>query len=435
MRLFYVRELAQYPTGSRRRRYLLMAVLASLVVNFEGQISPVVPLLLDDLGMSLKAYGLIGAVAVAAGGISAALGGGIADRHGRVVVLVPALLMAAVGNIAMALARTPSQFLVLRCLLLFVEGAAITTTAGLVRDFSPRLGRATAFGFWTCGPVGGSFLAAGVAAVTLPLFGTWQSQVVIIGVVALTTSVVIMFLMADLSPQLRARVIVSETDMASGDGVAGPGPGRGLMTHRVVWAHLGGITLWLVWYWTLSIFGPTLLVQALDLTEGRAAAVMAASWACNLPALVAAGWLSDRLRVRKPVILAGALGGIVGMVLFSAVLESGRASVAQLIGVNALLGIATAAVYAPWMALFSEDVEDLRPDLQATAWGVFGLSVRFMIVTVLVVAPIVAAGGTGWGRWLGVALACNVLFVPVMFLFGGRWRRDSRPADRPRVGA
>ena len=58
----YVRELTEYPVGRRRLRYLLMAVLASLILNFEGQISPVVPLLLDDLGMTLRTYGLIAAV-------------------------------------------------------------------------------------------------------------------------------------------------------------------------------------------------------------------------------------------------------------------------------------------------------------------------------------------------------------------------------------
>ena len=80
------------------------------------------------------------------------------------------------------------QLLVVRSLLLFVEGAAVTTTAGLVRDFSPRLGRATAFGFWTWGPVGANFLAAGIAGATLPIFTTWRSQFVIIGSIALLVS-------------------------------------------------------------------------------------------------------------------------------------------------------------------------------------------------------------------------------------------------------
>jgi len=47
----YVRQLDEYPTGSRRRRILAMAVLASLICSYEGVIAPVVPLLLEDLHM------------------------------------------------------------------------------------------------------------------------------------------------------------------------------------------------------------------------------------------------------------------------------------------------------------------------------------------------------------------------------------------------
>ncbi|MEV8507960.1 MFS transporter [Actinoplanes sp. NPDC051475] len=423
MRPFYARELAQYPTGSRRLRYLLMAVLASLVVNFEGEISPVVPLLLDDLDMSLSTYGLIGALAVAVGGVSAAIGGRLADRHGRVLLLVPALVLAAVCTFATVLVRTPGEFLLLRCLLLFIEGAATTTTAGLVRDFSPRLGRATAYGFWTWGPIGANFLAAGIAGVTLPLFTSWRSQLIIMGSIALASCVVVMAFIADLSPRLRARVITSESDMALPDvDPADLRHARGLMAYPVFWAHLLGITLWLVWYWTLNIFGATLLVQAFRMTASEAAVVMAVIWGCTMVALVAAGRLSDRLQARRPVILAGAVGGIAGMAYFVGLVDGGRASLAHLIGVGVLLGIGTGVTFGPWMALFSEDVEDLRPDLQATAWGAFGLAVRTMIVGVLIAAPVVAAGGPGWSRWLLIALLCNVLFVPGIFLLGGRRR-------------
>jgi MFS family permease len=433
MRPFYARELTRYPVGARRMRYLLMAVLASLIMNFEGQIAPVVPLLLDDLDMTLATYGLIGATAVTVGGVSAAIGGRYADRYGRVVFLVPALFLTALCDFATALVHTPAQLLIVRCLLLLVEGAAITTTAGLVRDFSPRLGRATAFGFWTWGPVGASFLAAGIAAATLPIFGDWRSQFVIIGIIALACSALITCFIADLSPELRDRAILSESDMArpadmSSEGTV-PLPGRRLRSSRVFWAHVVGMTLWLVWYWTMQIFGPTILVQAFGLSDSQAAVVVAATWALNLLALVAAGWLSDRLQTRKPVMLAGALGGLVGITYLVVLVDAGQAGVGQLIVVNVLLGAVMAAAYAPWMALFSEDVEDLRPDLQATAWGVYGLVVRLMIVVVLLIAPTVAAGGTGWARWLVVALVCNALFVPAIFLFGGGWhhaRRDRR---------
>lgn len=443
MRPFYARELTRYPVGTRRMRYLLMAVLASLILNFEGQIAPVVPLLLEDLDMTLATYGLIGAAAVTVGGVSAAIGGRYADRYGRVVFLVPALFLTALCDFATVLVQTPAQLLVVRCLLLLVEGAAITTTAGLVRDFSPRLGRATAFGFWTWGPVGASFLAAGIAAVTLPILGDWRSQFVIIGIIALACSVLITCFIADLAPQLRDRAILSESDMgrpaeppaAAQPATAGTAPqtaaappGRRLRSSRVFWAHVVGMTLWLVWYWTMQIFGPTILVQAFGLSDSQAAVVIAGTWALNLLALVAAGWLSDRLQTRKPIMLAGALGGLVGITYLIVLVDAGQAGVGQLVVVNALLGAVMAAAYAPWMALFSEDVEDLRPDLQATAWGAYGLAVRLMIVVVLLIAPTVAAGGTGWARWLVVALICNALFVPAILLFGGGWR----PAHRNR---
>ncbi|MFD0471363.1 hypothetical protein ACFQ0B_25890 [Nonomuraea thailandensis] len=86
-------------------------------------------------------------------------------------------------------------------MLAFVDGVAMASTAPLIRDFSPRLGRAQAFGFWTWGPVGANFLAAAVAGWTLPIFNdSWRSQFVIMGCFSLVISAVIAFNIADLSP-------------------------------------------------------------------------------------------------------------------------------------------------------------------------------------------------------------------------------------------
>ena len=60
-------------------------------------------------------------------------------------------------------------------------------TPALVRDFSPQLGRASAMGFWTIGPVAGSLITSLVAVHTLNHFGQthWKSQFVISGCAAL----------------------------------------------------------------------------------------------------------------------------------------------------------------------------------------------------------------------------------------------------------
>jgi MFS family permease len=440
MKPSYVRELSRYPLGRRRWRYLLLAVLASLILNFEGQIAPVVPLLLSDLHMSLRTYGLIAAVTVAAGAVSAAIGGRLADRWGRTLLLVPTLFLTAVCDFATAFVTSPQQLLIVRSLLLFIEGAAITTTAGLVRDFSPRLGRATGFGLWTWGPVGANFLAAGIAGATLPVFTTWRSQFIIIGSIALACSVAIALFIADLSPQLRARVISTDAEMSTVEPAGAElraGQVRELFHSRQIWAHLGGITLWQVFYWTIQIFGPTILVQSFGLSGSRAATVTAISWAINLLALFAAGWLSDRLQLRKPLILIGALCGLLAISYLVRLVGSGQASPAQIVATNAALGAALALAYAPWMALYSENVEDLRPDLQATAWGLFGLAVRSMILVLLILAPMVTEAAGSWQRWLIIALICNAALVPAVFLFGGPWRRvvPGQVASKSLLGA
>jgi OPA family glycerol-3-phosphate transporter-like MFS transporter len=208
---------------------------------------------------------------------------------------------------------------------------------------------------------------------------------------------------------------------------------RELLRNPRILAHLGGMTFWQVFYWTIQIFGPTILVQSFGLSGSRAATVVAIGWAINLVTLFAAGRLSDRLQLRKPLILAGGLAGLVAIGFFARLVGSGQASATGIVVLNAILGAALALAYAPWMALYSEDVEDIRPELQATAWGLFGLAVRSMIVPLLIIAPVLTAAAGSWRPWLLVALACNAVFIPAVFGFGGTWRRA--PAAAAAVGA
>jgi MFS family permease len=208
-RLFYERELSSYPVGGRRVWLIFIVILANFIAAYEAQISPVVLMLLDGLKMTLTQYGLISAVSVIAAAVSALVFGPIADRHGRVRFLIPSLFLTAICVFLMSTVSTVTGLLVVRVLLGLVEGISISTTAGLVRDFSPRMGRALAYGFWTFGPVGSNFFANALAAWTLPIFLTWESQFIIQGIVALISSIIILFNIRDLSPQLRSQIITS----------------------------------------------------------------------------------------------------------------------------------------------------------------------------------------------------------------------------------
>jgi len=241
----YVRQLDTYPTGRRRIVILSMAVLASLICSFEAQIAPVVPLLLKDLSMSLTTYGGISAAAALAGAVAGLVGGRLTDTVGRVRLLVPLMLLTSLLCFGTTLVSSPGQLLVARIVLSFVDGVAVASTAPLVRDFSPRMGRATAFAFWTWGPVGANFLAAAIAGATLAAFeDSWRSQFVIMGCVSLVISLVIAANIAELSPARGRRSCrPSGAPWASPTTAGPPAPGSCCATGpsgRTAWASRRG---------------------------------------------------------------------------------------------------------------------------------------------------------------------------------------------------
>ncbi|WP_165977462.1 MFS transporter [Nonomuraea diastatica] len=426
MKPFYVRELSVYPVGRRRIFLLAIAVLASLVVNFETTIATILPLLMDDLGMSLTVYGQIAALSVLVGGISAGFGGILSDRWGRVKILVPTLTVTAACNFLLATVDTVAGLFWIRCLMLFIEGAGITITASLVRDFSPRMGRAQAFAFWTWGPVGASFLAALIAGFTLPLFGNaWQSQAIIMGVVSLTMCAIIAWKIAEPSAALRAQVLEDEQAVQVGEIIA-PGKVRELFRHPHLWAHVLGNTGWQVLYWTFAIFGQTILSGAFGMDPAEANRVVALSIVVNALTVVVVGRVSDRLRLRKPFIAVGTVLTIGAMAYFIALIGPGVPA-AHVTVVYALILLFMGIAYVPWMAGFSENAEDVESRLQGSALGIWGMVVRVMIVVLLVVSPIVVEAG-GWETWLTVALAGQVVFLISMAAFKGRWRTERTAA-------
>ncbi|MFF3489724.1 MFS transporter [Streptomyces sp. NPDC002795] len=430
--LFRVRELDQYPDAKQRMRILSMAVLAVLIASYEGQIAPVVPLLLDDLDISLTTYGAVSATALVAGAIASMVGGRLTDTVGRVRLIVPLLMLTAGCCFLMTTVHSAGQLLAVRAVLSVVDGMAMAGTAPLVRDFSPRMGRAQAFGFWTWGPVGASFLAAAVASLTLPLFDdSWRSQFVIMGSVSLVLSVVIAFNIADLSPELRARIVQSERETLGRADHTKPPRALDLFAHRDIWAHVIGIASWLVLYVTLVVYGQTMLAESFDLDAATASQIMAAFWTLNIFTLVLTGRISDRLQLRKPFCVGGTVGGVLLTVYLAGLVGREDVSHLHIAITGALLGGVMGCAYGPWMANFSENAEDVDPRLQGTAWGVFTFLTKAMGVVVLLVVPRVVESH-GWRAWLVVCGCCMAVFVPASLFFRGPWRRPkAAPAAAP----
>ncbi len=100
----------------------------------------------------------------------------------------------------------------------FVEGVCLVATPALIRDFSPQVGRATAMGFWTSGPVIGSLIVSVVGTATIPAVINdprfWTHEYRICGIAGLIVFVIALVGLKELSPALRDQLMVSMQDRA-----------------------------------------------------------------------------------------------------------------------------------------------------------------------------------------------------------------------------
>jgi MFS family permease len=141
--------------------YLAITVLATITLYYELYVGgSVSTLILANLHMSFTFFVLtlaFGALIGAFGSLFA----GITDRLGRANLVVFGLFFTAVFvAFIMPTASNKWTFTIESWVVGFVEGICLVATPALIRDFSPQVGRATAMGFWTSGPVIGSLIVS-----------------------------------------------------------------------------------------------------------------------------------------------------------------------------------------------------------------------------------------------------------------------------------
>jgi MFS family permease len=151
------RQLSAYPDTGPRTVYLAITVLATITLYYELYVgASVSTLLLTNLHMSFTFYVLI----LAFGNLIGAFGSlfaGITDRLGRANLVVGGLLLTGIFVAFILPAATSKWFFGIAFFVVgLIEGVCLVATPALIRDFSPQVGRATAMGFWTSGPVLGT---------------------------------------------------------------------------------------------------------------------------------------------------------------------------------------------------------------------------------------------------------------------------------------
>jgi MFS family permease len=436
------RVLNQYPQGAHRWSLLLITVLAVILASYEFQLAPVLALLLPYLHMSKIGYGYFVSFWVLISALSAFIGGPLADRYGRVVIIDACLAAVTVLVFANLFIVGIKSFIIVRTIMGIVAGLMAGAGAALVRDMSPRLSRALAFGILTIGPVGSNYMANFIAGVTLPIYHTWQSQMWIMGFLGIAMYIPIILFLKDLSPELRMRIYQSEIASIEAEGgrlstaAEFPSSARdafaSLLKHFEPWLMVLPFTVSLSLYIAIQAFGPLMLTESFHYTPADAAAMCAYFWLGNMGALIVTGLISDRLQMRKPIAVLGAMltaGLLIWWIpTFGETLPRTTMTV-----VATILGCFLAVGSVPWAAQYSETLEDISPALQATGWAFYGLVARAWVAISTPLMLIIAVH-YGWAAWMKFALAAFILFgIGMLFTRpgGGFQLAQYRPRPKP----
>ncbi len=393
------RELDTYPETGPRLTYLAITVIATIMLYFELYVGGAVStLFLVKLHMSFTffVYTLaIGAVIGAFGSLFA----GITDRLGRTNIVVIGLGLTAVFTAFIIPASSNKwEFAVFGFIVGFVEGICLVATPALIRDFSPQVGRATAMGFWTSGPVLGSLVVFVVASHVIhgnPSPSFWVTMYRICGIVGLVVFALALVGLRELSPGLRDQLMVSMQDRALIEARAKGldieaslrNPFGQLIKPDVVVSAIG-ISLFLLIYYTAVGFALIYFTTVFPFTVHQGDALGNWNWGFNVVAVILFGFISDKLRVRKPLMILG--GVATAIMIFLYLNQIGKpTSYYHLAALLAALAFSLGVAYVPWMASFTETVEARNPALTATGLAIWGWIIRMVVFASYLVLPAV----------------------------------------------
>jgi MFS transporter, ACS family, D-galactonate transporter len=397
------RQLDVYPDTTARIVFLAITVLATVTLYYELYVGgAVATLLLTNLHMSFTFY----VVTLAFGNLIGAFGSvfaGLTDRFGRANLVVIGLLFTGVFVAFILPAATDKwTFTIESFVVAVVEGICLVATPALIRDFSPQVGRATAMGFWTSGPVLGSLIVAVVGSATIPTIVSdprfWTHEYRICGIAGLVVFVIAFIGLRELSPRLRDQLMVTMRDrvliearakgMSEADLEAAlRHPFRQLLKADIIVSAFAVAVMLLVYY-TAVAFSVIYLNSVFGFSIKNANGLGNWNWGFNAIGVILIGFISDRFRVRKPFMV---IGGVLAAVMLVVYLEQaghhpGYYTLAIILAALALgLGIA----YTPWMASFTETVEARNPALTATGLAIWGWIVRVVVFASFLLIPVV----------------------------------------------
>jgi len=389
------RNLDRYPADPVRYRCLAIVVATTVILYYQFYLAGgVATSIIRDLHMSFVYYVNVTVIGYLLGAVASSLTG-LADRYGRANVVTYGLLVTGLLSlVGVPNCHSKLAFAVVYIAIGFVEGSILVATPAMIRDFSPQLGRASAMGFWTLGPVVGSLVVSIVVSNTRDHLDAWQDQYIICGIAGLVVFTLALVGLRELAPKLRDQLMVSARDRAliqararGLDVTAGTRHPYRQMLRLDILGSAFAISVFLIIYYLAVGFFPVFFQTVFGYSESGANSLGNWFWAFNAGALVVVGVLSDWLRVRKPFMVVGAIGAIVTTSIFATRVTHADTSHATFVVLLSLIAVSLGFAYAPWMASFTETVERTNPALTATGLSVWGLIIRVVIAISVFFVP------------------------------------------------
>jgi hypothetical protein len=358
-------------------------------------------LILSNLHASFNFFVLLLAFGNLIGAFGALLAG-LTDRLGRANLVVGGLLVTGIMT-AFVLPNATNKWTygIEGFAVGLVEGICLVATPALIRDFSPQMGRATAMGFWTVGPVAGSLIVAVVGSATVPAVVTndriWTNQYVYCGIAGLVVFLIALVGLRELSPRLRDQLMVSIRDRALIEArakgldveAALKHPFRQLLKVDIVVSAFA-VSVMLLIYYTAVGFSLIYLTTVFGFSVKDGNGLGNWNWGFNVIAVLLVGIISDRFRVRKPFMV---IGGVIAAVMVVVYLEQAghHPSYYTVAIMLALLSLGLGIAFAPWMASFTETVEARNPALTATGLAIWGWIQRIVVFVSFLIIPAVVS--------------------------------------------
>jgi MFS family permease len=383
--------------------YLAITVLATITLYYELYVGgSVTTLYLVNLHMSFTFFSLTVAFGALIGAFGS-LGAGLGDRFGRANMVVFGLFFTGIFTLFVIPATTSKwPFTIATFVVSFVEGVCLVATPALIRDFSPQVGRATAMGFWTSGPVVGSLIVAVVGSATIPAVVTdprfWTHEFIIAGIAGMVVWVIALVGLKELSPRLRDQLMVTLHDRALIEArakglseadidAALKRPFRQLIKPDIIISAIA-VSIMLLIYYTAVGFAVIYLTTVFGFSVKNANGLGNWNWGFNVIAVIAIGFISDYFRVRKPFMV---IGGVLAAVMTVIYLEQAghHPSYYTLAIMLALLALGLGIAYTPWMASYTETVEARNPALTATGLAIWGWIIRIVVFVAYLLIPVV----------------------------------------------